>query len=240
MKTYIQLAGLVVDATFQHEYLYIQCKDYCVENPSVVDMEVSVSMEDIEQERDRETESRFPDSYLESLAFYRKFAEKAIEYDCILFHGSAVSVDGEGYLFGAPSGTGKSTHASIYRKVFGERVIMINDDKPLIRKINDVFYVYGTPWDGKHRLSNNIAVPLKGLCFLKQGQANEIRQLSSFEALSACLGQTYRPTESAAMTGVLNFVQNLLNKIPAHELQCTISKEAAELSYRTMKGEYSV
>ncbi|MBR5279876.1 MAG: hypothetical protein IKU26_02785 [Clostridia bacterium] len=236
MKAYFKLADIVVEATFQYEYLLKQCGAYCVENPSAVHMEISVDLSDIEMERSKETEGHFSDGYLESLAFYRKFAEKAIEFDCFLFHGSALSVDGECYLFGAPSGTGKSTHSALYRKLFGDRVVMVNDDKPLIRRINNVYYVYGTPWDGKHRLSSNIAVPLKGICFLKQGPNNAIRPLSIFEALGASLGQTYRPTESVAMSGVLNLTQQMLGTIPVFELVCTISMEAAELSYRTMKG----
>ncbi len=238
MKAFFKLADIVIAATFQHEYLYKQCKDYCVDSPSSVDMEISVSLEDIEQERAGEIDGHFSDGYLESLAFYRKFAEKAISYDCILFHGSALSVDGEGYLFGAPSGTGKSTHGELYRKVFGNRVIMVNDDKPLIRRIDGKFYVYGTPWDGKHHLSHNISVPLKSICFLKQGPTNEIRPLTVFEALTASLGQIYRPEQSDALTGVLHFTQDLLKHISVFEMRCTISYEAAELSYRTMKGAH--
>lgn len=236
MKAFFKLADLVVEATFQYEYLLKQCKDYCVRYPSSVDMEISVNATDIERERAQETEGHFSNGYLESLAFYRKFAEQGIAFDCILFHGSAVSVDGEGYLFGAPSGTGKSTHSALYRKVFGNRVIMVNDDKPLLRRIDGQFYVFGTPWDGKHHLNQNISVPLKGICFLKQGPINEIRPLSVLEALGASLGQIYRPEQEAALNGVLHFAQDMLNVIPVFEMKCTISCEAAELSYRTMKG----
>ena len=236
MKAYFKLADIVVEATFQYEYLLKQCKDYSIENPVSVDMSILVNSDDIEQEKAGGVDGSFPDYYIESLAFYRKFAQKAIAFDCILFHGSALSVDGECFLFGAPSGTGKSTHSALYRKVFGDRVVMVNDDKPLIRRKDHVYYVYGTPWNGKHHLSNNIAVPLKGLCFLKQGSENVIRPLNVFEALSASLGQIYRPEQIDAYKGIFGFTQDMVSCIPAFELTCTISNEAAELSYRTMKG----
>ncbi|MBP3391372.1 MAG: hypothetical protein J6L76_01125 [Clostridia bacterium] len=240
MNAFFKLADLVVAATFQYEYLLKQCKDYVVRRPLSVDMEISVSSEDIAKERAKDNNGGFSNGYIESLAFYRKFAEQAAAFDCILFHGSALSVDGEGYLFGAPSGTGKSTHSALYRRQFGDRVEMVNDDKPLLRRMNGGFYVYGTPWDGKHHLSQNISVPLRGICFLQQGPINEIRKLTFFEAIGASLGQIYRPEDKEALSKVLHFTQGMLQSVPVFELKCTISNEAAELSYRTMKGAYNV
>ena len=56
------------------------------------------------------------------------------DYDGCFFHSSCLEMDGEGYLFTALSGTGKSTHTRNWRRYFGDRVLMINDDKPLIRR----------------------------------------------------------------------------------------------------------
>ncbi len=236
MKTLIQLADLIVDAEYHYEYLDKQLSDYKISGDIVPDISVHVTEEDILFERNRETEFDFPDAYLESLAFYRIFASKAAEYNCILFHGSALSVDGDGYLFGAPSGTGKSTHARLYREFFGDRVVMVNDDKPLIRKKDDQFVVYGTPWDGKHHLSNNIAVSVKGICFLKQGVSNTIRKLSVHEALASAFNQIYRPESVEAMRDVLTLARALVMQIPVYELSCTISYDAVRLSFETMKG----
>ncbi len=238
MKTLIRLADLVVDAEYHCEYLNRQLSDYKISEETCPDISVCVRQEDILLEREREQGSTFSTAYYESLAFYRKFASDAAAFDCILFHGSALSVDGEGFLFGAPSGTGKSTHARLYREFFGNRVQMVNDDKPLIRKMHDTFNVYGTPWDGKHHLSNNIAVPIKGICFLKQGATNFIRKLSVHEALSAAFNQTYRPESVDAMRNVLALTQSLVSNIPVFELSCTISYDAVRLSYETMKGVY--
>ena len=101
------------------------------------------------------------------MKFTIRIADKVI-YDTILFHGSAVAVDGIGYLFTAKSGTGKSTHTRLWRELFGERAVMLNDDKPLIKVSENGIIVYGTPWDGKHRLSTNTFVPLKGICFMSK------------------------------------------------------------------------
>lgn len=237
MKERYQFADILVDAEFNFEYLGKQCVDYRVSNAMDPHVVVSVSLEDVALERNKDDEKLYSDGYYESLAFYRKFCASAADFDCILFHGSALSVDGIGFLFGAPSGTGKSTHARLYRNLFGERVTMVNDDKPLLRVLNDQFYIYGTPWDGKHRLSNNISVPLNGICFLKQGPENKIRKLSVFEALGAVLGQVYRPDHEGQMRKVFALVQQLVQRVPIYELYCTISEEAVWMSYNTLKGD---
>ena len=64
---------------------------------------------------------------METLAVYRKMAD----YDTVLLHGSAIAVDDEGYFFTAKSGTGKSTHARLWREMLGDRAVMINDDNRL-------------------------------------------------------------------------------------------------------------
>jgi hypothetical protein len=156
-----------------YEEVHDYCRDYRAEGAP--DFEVSTTREDIRFEREKSAREdlcagralrRLPDWYLEELAVYRKIAERMPYYDTFLFHGSAIAVDGVGYLFTAKSGTGKSTRARLWRELLGARAVMVNDDKPLLRVTEAGVTVCGTPWDGKHRLSNPIAVPLGALCLL--------------------------------------------------------------------------
>ena len=113
---------------------------------------------DFEVVRDREglaeftQNSTFPDrpDLNEGPYLYTKICKRILsDFDGFFFHSSALAMDGEGYLFTALSGTGKSTHTRNWRRLFGDRVTMINDDKPIIRKCNGKFLVCGTPWMGK-------------------------------------------------------------------------------------------
>ena len=52
----------------------------------------------------------------------RKFCSRAADYGIVLFHSCAVVCDEKAYLFTAPSGTGKSTHADLWCKLLGEKV----------------------------------------------------------------------------------------------------------------------
>lgn len=175
----------------------------------------------------------FSDAYLETLAVYRKIAERMPAFDTFLFHGSAIAVDGCAYVFTAKSGTGKSTHAALWRKMLGKDAVMVNDDKPLIRVTEREAIVYGTPWDGKHRLSSNISVPLKAICILSRADENRMEQVSYEDALPMLMQQAYRPADPAALMKTLQLIDGL--NVSFYRLSCNMDISAAELSYRTMK-----
>ena len=75
---------------------------------------------------------RFSAPFLERSVFQRRIADLLAEQDVLMLHGSTVAVDGEAYLFTAPCGTGKSTHTRSWMTLFGDRAIMVNDDKPFL------------------------------------------------------------------------------------------------------------
>lgn len=119
---------------------------------------ITITQSDIDFEREKSAREdikegipirHFSDAYLETLAVYRKIADYLLSCNTLLFHGSVITVDGEGYLFTAQSGTGKSTHTRLWREYFGERAVMVNDDKPLLHITDSGMTAYGTPWDGK-------------------------------------------------------------------------------------------
>lgn len=238
----IKLAGhaIGIEALFQSTKEF--CRDYLIAEPA--EWTVTVTPEDITYEHRKSAEEdayegiavrHFSDAYLETLAVYRKIAELMIEDNILLFHGSVVAVDGEAYLFTAKSGTGKSTHTSLWRKYFGERAVMVNDDKPLIRIAEDGVIAYGTPWDGKHHLSNNIAVPLKAVCYLKRDVNNHVEPLPAKEAWPILRQQSYRPTGVEKMVKTLKMLDLMIHKVGLYTLGCNMDIEAAKVSYEGMQ-----
>ena len=191
MKNTYKFADIVVSVSYEAEYITKQCVEYASDEMPELELEITAS--DIEYERSRADSDSYSYGYLESLAFYRKFCSYAVNKNILLFHSSAIAVDGKAYLFAAPSGTGKSTHTRLWRQIFGERAVTVNDDKPLVKIEGGEAIVFGTPWDGKHRLSSNISVPIGGICFLTRGQTNSIKSLMPMEALPEFLSQTFRP-----------------------------------------------
>lgn len=171
-------------------------------------------------------------AYMESAyQFYRGL----VSFGGFYLHSSAVVLDGRAYLFSGDSGVGKSTHTRLWQSLWKDAVI-INDDKPALRRIDGVWYAYGTPWCGKDGINQNLKAPLAGICFLKQAPENRIRPLEAFEAMQRIMGQTIfkLPTEDL-LDSFLSSLDLLVKEVPVYELENTPVPEAARLSYKTMR-----
>lgn len=239
----IELAGRRIAIENKHSYPEDYCMDYLVPDNGPVDIKVLITESDIDYERTKSEQesinegihvSRFSNEYLETIAVYRRIAEKMPFYNTMLVHGSCIAVDGKAYLFTARSGTGKSTHTRLWRELLKEHAVMVNDDKPLIHVSDDgTTTAYGTPWDGKHRLSSNISVHLEAICILERAENNRIREISKQEALPMLYQQIYRPMDAEAMKKTIQLIDRL--NVKFYRLGCNMDLSAAELSYNTMK-----
>ena len=226
-----EFAGKTVEVNSLHEAVHRYCAAYRTDAPA--DFSVTITQEDIEYERAREETPGHADAYLEELAVYRKVSEKMPYYDTILFHGSVIAVDGVAYVFTAKSGTGKSTHTALWRRLFGDRAVMVNDDKPLLH-IGDVVTAYGTPYDGKHKLSNKIAVPLKAVCILERAEENSIVKITRSEAYPMLVQQAYRPADVVAMQKTLSLIDKMADTVGLFRLGCNMDPDAARVAYEGM------
>ena len=237
-----KMAGKVIEIISLHEKVHDYCRDYrCDDAP---DFSVSISQEDIDRERERSARNAafegrriisYPDDYLEELAVYRMISEKMTEYDTFLFHGSCVAVDGEGYLFTASSGTGKSTHSRLWREYLGDRAVMVNDDKPLIRADGKGVTVFGTPYNGKHRLGSNISVPLKAVCIIGRAEENSIVQVTKSEVYHILVQQAFRPDDPLLLHKTLVLIDRLADGVKLYRLSCNMDITAAKTAYEGMK-----
>ncbi|OPZ20933.1 MAG: hypothetical protein BWZ04_01430 [Firmicutes bacterium ADurb.BinA205] len=237
-----KIADKIVEVNSIYEEVHEYCSDYQTDLPA--DYSVNITQTDIDFEREKSAHEdevegipirHFSDSYLEELAVYRKIAEQMIDFDTVLFHGSVIAVDGAGYLFTAKSGTGKSTHTRLWREYFDDRAIMVNDDKPLLH-IGDIGVVaYGTPYNGKHRLGNNISVPLKALCILTRDNDNQIESITREQAYTMLLQQVYRPADILKMAKTLELVDRLADSVKLYRLGCNMDISAAQVAFEGMQ-----
>jgi hypothetical protein len=237
----------IAEKVIQIESLYPEVHELCREyrTEASADFSLSVCPADIETERQKYQKMLIheglpmhegQDSYLETLAVYRKIAEWMPANDTLLFHGSVVAVNGAAYLFAARSGLGKSTHAALWRKLLGERAVMINDDKPLIRVNRDgSATVFGTPWNGKHHLGSNTSAPLKAICILERSEENRIQSITKKEAYPMLWQQTYRPEDRQALLQTVQLIDRM--QLDYFRLGCNMDISAAKLAYETMSGE---
>lgn len=238
-----KIADVVVEIDSAYLRVHVFCQDYRCVGPaeivirtSVEDIEYEQKRSDLENELEGKAPEKHAEDYLEILAVYRKLADALMERDIFLFHGSAIAVDGRAVLFTAKSGTGKSTHTKLWREVFGDRAMMINDDKPLLKINEENVQVCGTPWDGKHRISTNSIVPLEAICILERGEKNEICAITPRQALPMLLQQSHRSADPAVIARMMQVIDKLSSRVRFYRLRCNMDPEAAQVAYNGIFG----
>ena len=231
----IDIAGFCILCEVNYEYSYKLCRGYLTGRDE--EMSVRITAEDIKAETKRNDEcGQYPHSeaFIESLALYRKICSLLALKDTVLIHGSSLMTDGAAVLFCAPSGTGKSTHTRLWRQVYGDKVVMINDDKPLVRMLDGIPTIYGTPWNGKHRLGTNMSAPLKNICFLQRGEQNVITEVDRAKALPTLLRYIFRPDDPPETMAMLDTAEKISKNVRFWDLACNMDPEAAKVSYEAM------
>ena len=174
---------------------------------------------------------RRTEEFLENNAIHALLAERLVEENVLLMHGSAVCMDGQGIIFTAASGTGKSTHARLWREMYGDRVWMVNDDKPLISLREDGVRVWGTPWDGKHRLSRNASAPLRTIVSLERDDRNRIQPIGKADAFPVLMRQCFISRNAATMTRIMVLEKQLLSAVDFYKMGCNMEPEAARVAW---------
>ena len=152
-------------------------------------------------------------------------------------HAAVLDVDGKSYAFTAKSGTGKSTHINLWKKLLGDKVVVVNGDKPILRFIDGELYIYGTPWCGKEGWQTNMRSIFKGLCFLERAENNSIKPLEKGECASRIMQQILMPTDPFDAMATLELMDRMLMKVDTWLLGCNMDIEAAKIAYENMSGE---
>lgn len=239
----MEIAGVAVCV----QPLFQSTREYCRDYLTKKDPEffVEVTAEDLafqQQLLDQEAIEeglkirKFTDPFLERATIQRRVADYLLNRNILLLHGSTVAVDGKAYLFTAPCRTGKSTHTRLWRALFGERAVMVNDDKPFLQITSTGVLAYGSPWSGKHGLASNVCCPLKGICLLRRGAQNRISRAEPAHLMQVLRRQVHTPSDSALLEKTYALLDALAQTVPLWQMECNKEQEAAFVSYRAMSG----
>lgn len=146
-----------------------------------------------------------------------------------LFHSSTVSYRGKGYMFLGHSGTGKSTHSSLWLKYI-EGTELVNDDNPVVRIEGDEVRVYGSPWSGKTPCYRNVSYPVGAIVKLDQAPYNEIVRLKGVKAYANLVPSISGMRWNKQMAEGLHETESLLAQLaPIWHLDCLPDEAAARL-----------
>ena len=225
------IAGVIVEMNPMFNRTISQAKPYLTTSLNSPDISIELSIEKLEEIKKRYNHLNLEE--IEYIFLGQLFYRHILKHNGILLHSSCVVKDNQAYLFSAPSGTGKSTHTNLWLEEFKDAFIL-NDDKPAIIYKDNTLYAAGTPFSGKHDISKNTLVPIKGICFIERSTNNWIKEISSKQAIFEILNQTERIPYEEDMNLILEHISNIVKNTKIYKMGCNISIEAVYTSYNKM------
>ncbi len=134
-----------------------------------------------------------------------------------LLHAAGVGINNRGYVFPGRSGAGKSTLSRLFLEKGNAQ--MLSDDRIIIRKTDNRFRAFGTPWAGDAGIAENTSFPLSGIFFIHHSEENVIKAIKPKEAVERLIPVTSIPWhDEKAIQSMLAFCEDLVLNIPAYEL----------------------
>lgn len=157
-------------------------------------------------------------------------------FGAVVLHASFITVNGRAILFSAPSGTGKSTQAELWRVFEGAEII--NGDRALVRCTPEGAAASGVCYSGTSGICKNASAPLGAVVLLGQAEENRIRRVPGKEAFAALLSQSsYREWDTEAAGNVTGAVAALVSAVPVYRLDCLPDRSAVETLKEVLRSD---
>ena len=261
MENSYSFAGFVFSIRNASDIFKQNAIDYSVLN-KVFDESFSIFFDDLNTWKRPLSPNNY--AYYENPAIYRKIAEWLPLHDAFVLHSACFDVDGVGVAFAAHSGTGKTTHMLLWQKLLGDRMTIVNGDKPIVRFFDEeahsmsneqltisneqlgmsnsslqndhsqLIYAYGTPWNGKEHLGCNMRTPLKHICFIERAEQNSCQPMDRSDAINRIMNQVYMPSDPAALLKTMQLIDRLINSCQLWLIRCNMEPEAAQIAFQTI------
>ncbi len=151
-----------------------------------------------------------------------------LHFNALIIHASFIRLNGKGVIFSAPSGTGKSTQADLWKKYANAEIL--NGDRVALRESVGVWNAYGLPYAGTSGIYRNETAPLTAIVALRQADKNSIRRINGRDAFRYLYPETMihrwdRDFENKATSLLLDILQ----RVPIFLLECRPDKAAVEM-----------
>lgn len=173
-------------------------------------------------------------NYAHNLMTLMDIEATLLAFDALILHASFISWQGKGVLFSAPSGTGKSTQADLWRQY--EEADILNGDRAALRRVSGRWRAYGLPYAGTSGIYRNESVPLKAITALRQSGENRIRRIYGAEAFKYLYPETMiHRWDTSFEQKASKLLFEVLTDVPVYLLECRPDQEAVQL----LKNELS-
>ena len=234
-ETIIKIADYIFAFEGVTKGKWLSFKHYRIESANF-DNVFKVSKKDIKQNI-KDLELKVGPYYYEYLAILRCISEWLPLHNAFLLHSACFDVEGTGVAFAAHSGTGKTTHMNLWQKLLGDKMVVVNGDKPIVRFFDDepeTPYAYGTPWNGKEHLGQNMRTKLQHICFIERSETNFVEPMKKEDVIDLMFNQVYMPKDPVAVMNTMQLIDRLLSCCKLWKIHCNMEDEAAKIAYEAI------
>jgi hypothetical protein len=163
------------------------------------------------------------------------FLNELLFHQGLLIHAAAIEWKEKGVIFTAPSGTGKSTQANLWKELMGAEIL--NGDRSAVRIMEGKPYVFGSPWCGSSNQYLNRRAILFAIIILEQSKENTLTRLENKEALPLLLPRCFLPyyDNGTIMNQALKNLEKIMVETPIYLLRCRPDREAVEMVNECIK-----
>lgn len=142
-----------------------------------------------------------------------------------ILHCSYIERNGKAILFTAPSETGKSTQAELWKELRGAEII--NGDRAVVRIVDGQIMAEGIPFSGSSAYCKNRSLPVEAIVYLGQALHTSICRIQGYKAFSRLWeGVSVNSWDKQDAELVSEAVQKVAEKIPMFYLTCTPDETA--------------
>lgn len=156
-----------------------------------------------------------------------------LKHNLLTIHSALVECEGQAFAVCAPSGTGKTTHARLWRD--RKNALILNGDRAVVGKAGAGWTAYGTPWSGTSGEQINRHAPLKALVVLERAPQNSVERLQGLSAFGSVLPHLLYPAwdKPLAVTAI-DGLNDLLETVPVYRLRCRPDAGAVDVLCRAL------
>ena len=156
-----------------------------------------------------------------------------LKHDYLTFHGVLMEYEGNGIIISAASGTGKTTHARLWRDL--RRALIINGDRAVCAKTAEGWTGYGLPWSGTSGEQINRSVAIRALVVLRRGETNEAHRISALEAFHQVFAHVLYPSwDKALAEKMMDLLESFLRDVPIFLLSCRPDAESVDVLHAAL------
>ena len=158
-----------------------------------------------------------------------------LDSSVLTLHGVLIEYNGKGIIICAPSETGKTTHARLWRDE--KNALIINGDNACCYNKNGVWTGFGIPWSGTSGEQINRSVEIAAIVVLERADYNKATPLSEYDAFCKLQPLIHYPAwDMSKAERAIELCNSIIGDIPVFRLECMPNRDSVEILYNALEG----